>query len=98
MPWKVKTTMEQKIEFICEWHTGKYSITELCRSFEISRPTASRLIERVERLGFEGLKEQSRSPQRHPNSTPENIVPSLVVPDRLYEVLENEFWIYPCQK
>jgi transposase len=66
MPWKVKTTMEQKIEFICEWRTGKYSITELCRSFEISRPTAYRLIERFERLGFEGLKEQSRSPQRHP--------------------------------
>jgi len=78
MPWKVKTTMEQKIEFICEWRTGKYSITELCRSFEISRPTAYRLIERFERLGFEGLKEQSRSPQRHPNSTLENIVESIL--------------------
>jgi len=70
--------MEQKIEFICEWRTGKYSITELCRSFEISRPTAYRLIERFERLGFEGLKEQSRSPQRHPNSTLENIVESIL--------------------
>jgi transposase InsO family protein len=78
MPWKVKTTMEQKIEFICEWRTGKYSITELCRSFEISRPTAYRLIDRFEKLGFEGLKEQSRSPERHPNSTPENIVESIL--------------------
>lgn len=57
MPWKVKTTLEQKIEFICEWRTGKYSITELCRSFEISRPTAYRLIDRFEKLGFEGLKD-----------------------------------------
>ena len=78
MPWKVKTAMEQKIEFICEWRTGKYSITELCRSFEISRPTAYRLIDRFEKLGFEGLKEQSRSPERHPNSTPENIVESIL--------------------
>ncbi len=28
MPWKETTTMEQKVEFICEWRTGKYSITE----------------------------------------------------------------------
>ena len=37
MPWKETTTMEQKIEFICEWRTGKYTITELSKSFEISR-------------------------------------------------------------
>ncbi len=40
MPWKESTIMEQKIEFICEWRTGNYTITELCRSFEISLPTA----------------------------------------------------------
>ncbi|MBQ0734313.1 helix-turn-helix domain-containing protein, partial [Aquimarina celericrescens] len=51
--------MEQKIEFICEWRTGKYTITELCRNFEISRPTAYKLIDRFENQGFEGLKEQS---------------------------------------
>jgi hypothetical protein len=34
MPWKETTTMEQKIEFICEWRTGKYTIKELFKSFE----------------------------------------------------------------
>ena len=58
MPWKETTTMEQKIEFICEWRTGKYTITELCKSFEISRPTAYRLIDRFEKQGYEGLREQ----------------------------------------
>jgi transposase InsO family protein len=70
--------MKQKIEFICEWRTGKYTITELCRSFEISRPTAYRLIDRFEKLGFEGLKEQSRSPTIHPNATADNIVESIL--------------------
>ncbi|WP_299257939.1 helix-turn-helix domain-containing protein [uncultured Aquimarina sp.] len=56
MPWKSTTTMEQKIEFICEWCAGKYTITELFRSFEISRPTAYKLISRFEKQGFEGLK------------------------------------------
>ena len=36
MPWKETTTMEQKIEFICEWRTGKYTITELCKNFELA--------------------------------------------------------------
>ena len=44
MPWKEVTSMEQKIEFICEWRTGKYTITELCKNFEISRPTAYKLV------------------------------------------------------
>ena len=29
--------MEEKIEFICEWKTGKHTITDLCKVFEISR-------------------------------------------------------------
>lgn len=49
MPWKDTTIMEQKIEFICEWRTGKHTITELCRSFEISRPTAYKIIARFAR-------------------------------------------------
>ena len=78
MPWKETTTMEQKIEFICEWRTGKYTITELCKNFEISRPTAYKLISRFENQGFEGLKEQSRAPIKHPNATSENIVESIL--------------------
>ena len=43
MPWKEITIMAQKIEVICEWRTGKYTITELCRNFEISLPTGYKL-------------------------------------------------------
>jgi len=83
MPWKVTTTMEQKIEFICEWRTGKYTITELCRNFEISRPTAYRLIHRFEKQGFDGLREQSKAPKRHQrkssksNSCAQEKIPAL---------------------
>jgi transposase len=63
MPWKDTTIMEQKIEFICEWRTGNYTITELCRSFEISRPTAYKIIARFENEGYEGLRELSRKPR-----------------------------------
>tara|TARA_R110000868_G_scaffold195381_1_gene441052 strand:+ start:121 stop:1302 length:1182 start_codon:yes stop_codon:yes gene_type:complete len=78
MPWKETTTMEQKIEFICEWRTGKYTITELCKSFEISRPTAYRLINRFEEQGYDGLREQSRTPRKHPNETKENVIKGIL--------------------
>ncbi len=78
MPWKETTTMEQKIEFICEWRTGKYTITELCKNFKISRPTAYKIINRFEKQGFEGLKEQSRTPKKHPNATNKNIVDGIL--------------------
>ena len=86
MPWKVTTTMEQKIEFICEWRTGKYTITELCKNFEISRPTAYKLISRFENQGFEGLKEQSRAPGKHPNATSEIIIESILNLKRKYKL------------
>src|SRR5680860_785330 len=78
MPWKETTTMEQKIEFICEWRTGKYTITELCKNFEISRPTAYKLIHRFEEQGYEGLREQSRTPKKYPNETKENIIEGIL--------------------
>ncbi len=75
MPWKEQTIMEQKIEFICEWRTGKFTITELCRVFNISRPTAYKIIARFENEGYEGLSELSRKPRSpHPNSTDEKMV------------------------
>jgi transposase len=72
MPWKETTTMEQKIKFICEWRAGKYTLTELCKAFEISRPTAYRLIDRFEKQGYDGLPEQSRAPIKHPNMIKES--------------------------
>lgn len=69
MPWKETTAMEQKVEFICEWLSGKYSITELCKAFGISRPTAYRIISLYEKHGIEGLLKQSKAPINHPNRT-----------------------------
>lgn len=78
MPWKNTTTMEQKIEFICEWRTNKYTITELCKAFEISRPTAYKLIDRYEKQGIEGLRERDKKPINHPNRTPEYVEQNIL--------------------
>jgi transposase InsO family protein len=79
MPWKDTTKMEQKIEFICEWRTGKYTITELCKGFNISRPTAYKIIARFEKEGYDGLVEVSKKPiGQHPNATQQKVVESII--------------------
>ena len=85
MPWKETTIMNQKIEFICEWRTGKYTITELCNQFSISRPTAYKMIDRFERQGYEGLRELSRTPGKHPNTTKEYMVKAILELKKKYE-------------
>lgn len=78
MAWKETTMMEQKIEFINEWLSKIYSITELWRQFEISRPTAYKYIARYKNEGLAGLRERSRSPKRHPNKTKKNIESAII--------------------
>ena len=78
MPWKETTTMEQKVEFICEWRTQQYSITELCKAFNISRPTAYKLINRFQNEGLEGLLEHSKAPSNHPNKTQKIIEEKII--------------------
>ena len=78
MAWKEQTKMEQKVEFICEWRTQKYSIAELCRAFNISRPTAYKLIERFENSGIEGLLDKSSGHDNHPFKTKDEIVDKII--------------------
>ena len=73
MPWKEKTIMEEKVEFICEWNSGKYTIIELCKGFGISRTTAYRMIQRYEKFGIEGLRMKDKAPINHPNRTNKEI-------------------------
>lgn len=65
--------MEQKVEFICEWLSEKYTITALCEAFDISRTTGYKMIRRFERYGIEGLLERSRAPKNPSNRTCESV-------------------------
>lgn len=79
MAWKETTTMEQKVEFICEWLSQKYTITELCTTFGISRPTGYRLIQQYERYGIEGLLERTKAPINHPNKTSDPVIKKILL-------------------
>jgi len=69
MPWKERSTMDEKSSFIFEWESGESTVSALCESFGISRTLAYRYIARYLDHGRAGLVEQSRAPRRVWNRT-----------------------------
>ena len=73
MPWKVSGVVERRQEFLAEYSSGQWTMTELCQIYGISRPTGYEVVRRHEREGEAGLEDHSRAPRRHPNQTPAKI-------------------------
>lgn len=58
--------MEQKLDFVMLSLEKNISFSELCKRFNISRPTGYKWCSRYKEDGMEGLKEQSRRPRQSP--------------------------------
>jgi transposase InsO family protein len=61
--------MSLRREFICRVKDKHENISELCREYKISRPTAYKWIARYEREGVTGLFERSKRPFNMPSKT-----------------------------
>jgi transposase InsO family protein len=70
MPWKVSGVVERRQEFLADYVSGQWTMTDLCRAYGISRPSGYQVLRRYASDGELGLEEQSRAPGRHPNQTP----------------------------
>lgn len=70
MPWRVSGVVEQRKRFVQEYESGLWKLAELCRIYEISRPTGYKWLDRYQQEDEEGLWDRSRAPLRHPNQTP----------------------------
>lgn len=82
MPWKVINPMDLKVQFVNDWKSGLSSKADLSQKYGISRPTVYKWLERYERFGIEGLKEQKRAPKNCPHRTSEKII-NLVIQEKL---------------
>ena len=69
MPWKASGVVEERMRFVMEYQSGRWTMSELCRAYGVSRPTGYALLERFQREGPAGLEDHSRAPWRHPNQT-----------------------------
>ncbi len=69
MPWKVSGVVEQRKQFVAEYESGEWNMSELCRAYGISRQGGYKVLARYAQAGEAGLEERSREPHRHPNQT-----------------------------
>lgn len=80
MPWRISSTMSQRLEFVLLASQQKVNMRQLCRRFGVSAPTGYKWLHRFQQLGAEGLREHSRRPQHSPARTPgemENTITKL---------------------
>jgi transposase InsO family protein len=78
MPWKVSGAVEKRRQFVEEWLSENWTMTELCMRHGISRQAGYNTLARYQHAGWEGLKAHSRAPRRHPNQTSRAIEQQIV--------------------
>ena len=68
MPWKETNAMKEKRSFIDAMLKQSKPFCELCREYGISEKTGYKWRNRFLERGYSGLEEESRAPQKHPNT------------------------------
>ena len=79
--------MLEKERFVTLAKTGRYTVSELCKDFGISRKTGHKYLQRYEAEGRAGLKDRSRRPKSCPNATGDGIETLI-----LYERRKRPTW------
>lgn len=82
MPWKVASMASEKQKFIILYESGRFTKTELCRGFGISRPTGDAILRRYEEEGWEALDERVRRHISHPFKTAQDIEETIIAERR----------------
>src|SRR5687767_4193713 len=74
MPWSETNRMEQRARFVLEALQGRFTMSELCERYGVSRKTGYKWIERYHYQGVSGCDDRPRAPLRHPNATDPKVV------------------------
>src|SRR5438876_2584236 len=82
MPWRETSPMEERLEFIREYATELFTMTELAAQYGISRKTGYKWLERYEGDGASDLDDRSRRPHHSPQATDPDLVEVLVAQRR----------------
>jgi putative transposase len=78
MPWRERSPMDERVQFIADYLRQRWSITELCRRYLVSRKTAYKWIARYEQEGASGLEVRSSRPHSSPQATDERVIRAIV--------------------
>jgi putative transposase len=78
MPWRESSPMEQRLEFIREYETELFTMTELAAQYGISRKTGYKWLAQYAAQGALGLCDHPRRPHHSPHATDADVVAALI--------------------
>jgi len=99
MPWKETVALNERMKFVMECELGEETMSALCVAYGVSRRVGYKWLGRYSECGVEGLRDQSRAPQHHPNALSEAVEEAVLAlrvahptwgPRKLLAVLERD--------
>jgi putative transposase len=78
MPWKETRPMDERVAFLTEYLQREFTVTDLCRKYEISRKTGHKWINRATAADDASLADQSRACLTHPNAICDEVVALII--------------------
>jgi putative transposase len=78
MPWREMSPVDVRVQFISEYLSDLFTMTELATQYGISRRTAYKWVARYDAAGPAALADRSRRPHQHPAATATAVVEALV--------------------
>jgi putative transposase len=84
MPWRERSPMDERLQFIADYQRQRFSITELCDRFGVSRKTGYKWIARYTVGGAAGLAVRSSRPRHSPQATAAPVAAAIVAVRRRY--------------
>src|SRR6185312_11492635 len=84
MPWLETVPMEERLRFVHDAFSDRFTMSELCARYGVSRRIGYKWLERFEAEGRPGLKDRSRAPHHCPHRIAPTIANVLVAARRAH--------------
>jgi transposase-like protein len=78
MPWKERVAMDERLRFVRDALSDRFTMSELCARYGVSRRIGYKWLARYDTEGRPGLRDRSRAPQHCPHKTASGLIELLV--------------------
>src|SRR5438128_11340936 len=78
MPWKESVAMDERLRFVRDALSDRFTMSELCARYGVSRRVGYKWLARYDAEGRRGLGDRSRAPRHCPHKIPEDVAALLV--------------------